>query len=72
MPLFNFLCKSCEADNEILVRGSEKPTCPTCGSTQLVKQAAAVAVKTTGKRREVAPIQASGGGHCCGGGCGCH
>jgi putative FmdB family regulatory protein len=38
MPLFAYICKSCEAASEILVRGSEKPKCPECGSAQLEKQ----------------------------------
>lgn len=38
MPLFQFLCKKCNEASEILVRGSEHPVCPACGSAQLEKQ----------------------------------
>ncbi|MFN3190804.1 MAG: FmdB family zinc ribbon protein [Aureliella sp.] len=38
MPLYEYSCKKCKKDVEILVRAStEKPTCPECGSKQLAK-----------------------------------
>ncbi|MCE4556830.1 FmdB family zinc ribbon protein [Roseateles cellulosilyticus] len=37
MPLFDFHCDSCQAEFERLVRGSEPPTCPQCGSAALTK-----------------------------------
>ncbi|HEY9108613.1 MAG TPA: zinc ribbon domain-containing protein [Roseateles sp.] len=37
MPLFDFHCQACQAEFERLVRGSEPPTCPQCGSTALTK-----------------------------------
>lgn len=43
MPLFGYLCEKCKKESEILVRGSETPKCPHCGSERLVKQAAAFA-----------------------------
>ena len=40
MPLYEFHCKACGKDAEILVRSSDwKGTpCPSCGSKQLVKK----------------------------------
>lgn len=38
MPLFDFVCKSCENHFEALVRGSNKPACPKCGSVELERQ----------------------------------
>jgi putative FmdB family regulatory protein len=38
MPLFKFQCMDCENMVEILVRGSQEPTCDACGSTRLEKQ----------------------------------
>ena len=35
MPLFDFVCKSCQHQFEALVRGSQTPACPECGSTAL-------------------------------------
>jgi putative FmdB family regulatory protein len=40
MPIYEFHCKACEKDSEVLVRSSDwKGTkCPKCGSTSLVKK----------------------------------
>jgi len=38
MPLFDFVCKACGRASEHLVRGSDVPVCPACGSTDLDKQ----------------------------------
>lgn len=43
MPLFRFACQNCGKENEILVRGAGKPSCPDCGSTRLEKQMSRVA-----------------------------
>jgi len=55
MPLFHFECEKCKNRSEILVRGSEKPACPKCGSTKLVKQASAFApvMGGSGKAKEM-------------------
>ncbi|MCP4642862.1 MAG: zinc ribbon domain-containing protein [bacterium] len=69
MPLFEFMCRKCDARSEVLVRGSEKPACPECGSTRLVKQASAISPVQGGQPAQAAP---AGCGSCCqaqGGGC---
>ncbi len=38
MPLFDFVCKTCGRSVELLVRGSNVPVCPECGSAELEKQ----------------------------------
>jgi len=40
MPIYEFHCESCKADNEVLVRSSDwKGTrCPSCGSVKLTKK----------------------------------
>ncbi|RAU22918.1 FmdB family transcriptional regulator [Paramagnetospirillum kuznetsovii] len=43
MPLFTYSCKGCEAIFETLVRASDTPTCPACGSGDLERQIAAIA-----------------------------
>lgn len=48
MPMFDFVCTSCQHAFETLVRGSNTPTCPACGSDQLEKQLALPAIKTSG------------------------
>ena len=37
MPLYEFVCRDCNQEQELLVRGDEKPTCESCGGVQLVK-----------------------------------
>ena len=37
MPLFDFHCQSCDRTSELLVRHSDTPSCPHCGSLQLDK-----------------------------------
>jgi len=41
MPIFDFHCQSCERNFELLVRSSDVPVCPACGSTALEKQISA-------------------------------
>jgi putative FmdB family regulatory protein len=35
MPLFEYRCLSCDAEFELLIRGSAAPVCPACGATTL-------------------------------------
>lgn len=37
MPLYEFHCRQCDHDVEVLVRSSEQPACPQCGSSKLEK-----------------------------------
>lgn len=32
MPLYDFHCSHCAADFELLMRASDQPACPKCGS----------------------------------------
>lgn len=58
MPLFEYVCGQCGERHELLVRASDKPTCPACGSKKMEKQAS-----------HFAPVNASapsgGGGPAC-------
>lgn len=38
MPIYEYRCERCVETVEILVRASEQPACPECGSTRLEKQ----------------------------------
>ena len=70
MPIYGFSCNSCKAEFETLVRSSDTPDCPKCGSTDLTQQLALIA--SPGKGAEDAGFSAGGGGgHTCGGGCAC-
>ena len=42
MPLYSYNCQDCDADFEILVRASDTPACPSCGSTKLQQQLAKI------------------------------
>lgn len=68
MPLFQYACKKCRAESEILVRGSETPSCPKCGSDDLMKQLSVFNAVDGGKRKPVAPCGRPEG--CPSGGCG--
>lgn len=72
MPLYEYTCQDCDKTVELLIRSEkDKPVCPTCGKSKLVKQfsvTAAPAVRDGGSL----PISASegcGAPRCCGGGC---
>jgi putative FmdB family regulatory protein len=54
MPLFDFVCRSCKAEFESLVRAGHPAACPNCGSTDLDKQVSSVALKTTDRSRAAA------------------
>lgn len=43
MPIFDYRCRSCGADFELLVRSASVPTCPRCGSQALDRQVSAPA-----------------------------
>ena len=73
MPLYEFHCKKCGKDSEILVRSSDwkGTTCPSCGSVELVKKLSVFA--SSAASSSSAPSCAPCGGHvhsggCCGGG----
>ncbi|HXY57849.1 MAG TPA: zinc ribbon domain-containing protein [Methylocystis sp.] len=42
MPLYSYKCEACEAEFELLVRASEAPSCPSCGSSALTQQIARI------------------------------
>jgi putative FmdB family regulatory protein len=43
MPLYDYVCQSCHAEFELLIRSADVPTCPTCGGVDLQKQVAKIA-----------------------------
>ena len=38
MPIYEFVCMTCEAHFEELVRGDAEVACPECGATRVAKQ----------------------------------
>jgi putative FmdB family regulatory protein len=73
MPIYEFHCAKCERDSEILVRSADwkNAECPHCGSKKLTKKFSTFASANSGGGSNPAP-RSNGGGHSCGGHCGCH
>ena len=65
MPIYEYVCMSCEWHFEELVRYDDAaPACPECGATKVSRQFSVFAAHgTTGQ-------PSFGGGGCCGGACG--
>lgn len=71
MPIYEYSCAQCRGSFELLVRGSETPRCPDCGSTELAKLLSVPAAHT----RSQSDLPVCRGGTCppacgMGGGCG--
>src|SRR5205823_8216786 len=69
MPIYEYVCMSCESHFEELVRVGETPPCPDCGQTKVQKQFSVFATHGTGTPQP--SFGGGGGGGCCGGSCGC-
>jgi putative FmdB family regulatory protein len=69
MPIYEYVCMTCESHFEELVRGDEQPPCPDCGATKVARQFSVFA--TRGESPQPSFRSAGGGGGCCGGSCGC-
>jgi putative FmdB family regulatory protein len=69
MPLYEYVCAACEKKFERYVRAwGDAVACPRCESPEVEKQLSRFASGASGHDAGRAP---SGGGGCCGGGCGC-
>lgn len=69
MPLYEFVCRDCEREQELLVRGEEVPVCESCGGDQLSRLLSAPVAHGTRASAGLAQPLATGG---CGSGCACH
>ena len=49
MPIYEYSCPACDDDFEVLVRGSEQPACPACGSRK-IERLLSVPAAHTGSR----------------------
>ncbi len=67
MPIYEYVCMSCESHFEELVRSDETPACPDCQSPKVEKQFSRFAALGVSSQ----PSFGGGGGGCCGGSCGC-
>lgn len=48
MPIFEYICKECSGEFEVIVQGSQEVACPSCESTELEKKFSAFAVMNNG------------------------
>ena len=71
MPIYEYVCMSCESHFEELVRHDETPACPDCGSVKAKRQFSVFAALGTSKQQPSFGGPSSSGGGCCGGSCGC-
>jgi len=46
MPLYDYTCKACGAESEILIRGAKTPACPACKSEDLERGISLPAIKS--------------------------
>jgi putative FmdB family regulatory protein len=72
MPIYEYACQECGHQFEWLVRGDEKPTCPSCGRAKLAKQLSVPAAHMAGGGQPECPARESGacGVSQCGNQCG--
>jgi putative FmdB family regulatory protein len=64
MPIYGFECKSCGSGFETLVRASEVPSCPSCGSGELERQLSLIAAPAKSDGFEAPPCAGGGPGAC--------
>lgn len=71
MPLYEYTCQKCHTLSELLIKGSEDPVCPQCGSTAMKKEFSTFSTNAEGGKASAAP-HPSGCGCCMGpqGSCG--
>jgi len=56
MPLYEYACKTCDKQFEVLVRASETPECPACHGTALERRLSVFAAHTaSAPMRSVSP-----------------
>ena len=71
MPIYEFVCMKCESHFEELVRlDGDDPACPDCSSANTRRLLSVFARSAPSEQPSFSAP--SGGGGCCGGGCGCN
>jgi putative FmdB family regulatory protein len=75
MPIYEYVCMSCESHFEELVRHDETPTCRDCGSAKVQRQLSVFAAHgSKAASAKPTPVKTGGPapqGGCGHGGCGC-
>ena len=65
MPIYEYACPGCKQDFELLLRSSERPECPNCGSGRVQRRVSVPAVHRAGRSRSL-PICSADDGPPCG------
>ena len=60
MPIYEYACQACGHEFEHLVRGSEKPACPSCGKAKLNQRFSVPAAHTAGSSQPACPAREAG------------
>ena len=55
MPLYEYACNDCHEEFETLVRGAERPACPSCQSQDLERRLSVFAAHTGGSTASATP-----------------
>jgi putative FmdB family regulatory protein len=70
MPIYEYECRRCHYEFEVLVRASEVPTCPECGTEHLEKRLSVTAAPVAAEGQlPAAPGGLCGRPQCAQGGC---
>lgn len=64
MPIFEYTCKDCRREFEVIVHGGARPKCPHCQSAKLAKKLSVFAV--AGSSKSQAAAEPMGGCGSCG------
>ncbi|HUT10024.1 MAG TPA: zinc ribbon domain-containing protein [Thermoguttaceae bacterium] len=72
MPIYEYVCQACGREFEELLRGDEKPACPSCGKRRLKQQFSVAAAHAEGSQPSCPAREtgACGVSNCAAGGCG--
>ena len=60
MPLYEYACRSCANQFEVLVRASQTPECPSCHGTDLERRLSVFAAHTAATPSRSAPVAPCG------------
>jgi putative FmdB family regulatory protein len=74
MPIYEYVCDDCQTHFEkIVFNKAQEIACPNCaGKKNSIQLSVFSAAPSSGNGSSVQSQSFSGGGSCCGGGCGCH
>jgi len=64
MPIFEYICKDCQHQFEIIVHGDQRAECPACTSRELEKQLSVFSAATRAAGFDRGPVQPAACGSC--------